>query len=101
MNGGGFFNANFVHSFENFMLFSNFFAMVAIFALGVGLTFTLGTMTGNRKHGWLVLVAMGVMFFVGVLTVWHFETEGNPMFILVGADQAISSQFGCEQSNNN
>ena len=61
-NGGGFFNVNSAHPFENPTPFSNFIELLAIFALGGGLTYTLGRMTGSPKHGWAVLAAMVVLF---------------------------------------
>jgi K+-transporting ATPase ATPase A chain len=100
-NGGGFFNANSAHPFENPTPFSNFLAMVAIFAIGAGLTFTLGKMTGSPRHGWAVLAAMGVLFLAGVLASWHFEARGNPILASAGADQRVSSEAGREQSGGN
>src|SRR5262249_69316 len=61
-NGGGFFNANSSHPFENPTPFSNFFELVSIFALGSGLTYTLGRMTGSQRHGWAVWAAMAILF---------------------------------------
>src|SRR5262245_61100827 len=65
-NGGGFFNANSAHPFENPTPFSNFLAMFGIFAISSGLTYTLGTMTGSRAHGWAVWAAMAFLFLCGV-----------------------------------
>ena len=67
-NGGGFFNANSAHPFENPTPFSNFFEMVLIFAIPSGLTYTLGRMTGSRRHGWAVWAAMAFLFLAGVTT---------------------------------
>src|SRR6185295_8756921 len=67
-NGGGFFNANSAHPFENPTPFSNFFEMICIFAVSAGLTYTLGDMAGSRKHGWAVWGAMAFLFVVGVTT---------------------------------
>ncbi len=64
-NGGGFFNANSAHPFENPTPFSNLFEMFSIFALGAGLTYTLGRMTGSQRHGWAVWAAMAVLFLTG------------------------------------
>ena len=64
-NGGGFFNANSAHPFENPTPLSNFFEMFCIFAISAGLTFTLGDMTGSRRHGWAVWAAMAFLFMAG------------------------------------
>ena len=87
-NGGGFMNANSSHPFENPTPLSNFLAMLAIFAIGVGLTYTLGRMTGNQRHGWAVLAAMLALFLVGVFGIWFAEARGNPIFDRRGIDQA-------------
>jgi K+-transporting ATPase ATPase A chain len=87
-NGGGFFNANSAHPFENPTPFSNFFEMVLIFAIPSGLTYTLGRMTGSQRHGWAVWTAMAFLFFAGVTTAYWAEAKGNPL--LVGTDQRAS-----------
>ncbi|HEX3084621.1 MAG TPA: potassium-transporting ATPase subunit KdpA, partial [Pyrinomonadaceae bacterium] len=88
-NGGGFFNVNSAHPFENPTPFSNFIELLAIFALGGGLTYTLGRMTGSPKHGWAVLAAMVVLFLAGVVTAYWAEARGNPL--LAGTNQAVSA----------
>ncbi|MBZ5527655.1 MAG: potassium-transporting ATPase subunit KdpA [Acidobacteriia bacterium] len=88
-NGGGFFNANSAHPFENPTPFSNFFQIVLIFAIPSGLTYTLGRMTGSQRHGWAVWAAMAFLFFVGVTTVYWAEARGNPL--LAGTDQRASA----------
>jgi K+-transporting ATPase ATPase A chain len=90
-NGGGFFNANSAHPFENPTPFSNFFEMVCIFALSAGLTYTLGAMTGSQKHGWAVWGAMAFLFLVGVTTAYWAESRGNPLLTTVGADQSATA----------
>jgi K+-transporting ATPase ATPase A chain len=90
-NGGGFFNANSAHPFENPTPFSNFLEMVAIFAISAGLTYTLGRMTGSQKHGWAVLAAMVVLFLAGVITAYWSETRGNPILTRAGVDQVVSA----------
>jgi potassium-transporting ATPase potassium-binding subunit len=90
-NGGGFFNANSAHPFENPTPFSNFFEMVCIFALSAGLTYTLGDMTGSRKHGWAVWGAMAFLFLVGVTTAYWAESRGNPLLTTAGADQSVTA----------
>ncbi len=87
-NGGGFMNANSSNPFENPTPLSNFLAMLSIFAIGAGLTYTLGQMTGNPRHGWAVLAAMMALFLIGVLGVWSAESRGNPIFERHGVDQA-------------
>jgi K+-transporting ATPase ATPase A chain len=87
-NGGGFFNANSSHPFENPTPFSNFLEMVSIFLIPAGLTCTLGRMTGCKKHGWAVLGAMSILFFAGVITAYWAESRGNPL--LHGVDQHAS-----------
>ena len=86
-NGGGFFNANSAHPFENPTPLSNFLAMFCIFAISAGLTYTLGDMTGSRAHGWAVWAAMALLFLGGVTTAYWAEARGNPLLTAVGADQ--------------
>jgi potassium-transporting ATPase potassium-binding subunit len=87
-NGGGFFNANSAHPFENPTPLSNFFEMVLIFAIPSGLTYTLGRMTGSQRHGWAVWAAMAFLFLAGVTTAYWAEARGNPL--LAGTDQHAS-----------
>lgn len=91
-NGGGFFNANSAHPFENPTPFTNLIELLAIFAIGSGLTYTLGRMTGSQKHGWAVLAAMVVLFLGGVFTSYWAESRGNPILGRLGADQEVSAQ---------
>ena len=88
-NGGGFFNANSAHPFENPTPFSNFFEMVLIFAIPSGLTYTLGRMTGSQRHGWAVWAAMAFLFLVAVTAVYWAEAKGNPL--LAATDQRASA----------
>jgi potassium-transporting ATPase potassium-binding subunit len=90
-NGGGFFNANSAHPFENPTPLSNLVAMLGIFAISSGLTYTLGSMTGARRHGWAVWGAMAFLFLAGVTVAYWAEARGNPMLTAVGADQAVSA----------
>jgi len=87
-NGGGFFNVNSAHPFENPTPFSNFLQMISIFAIPAGLTYTLGKMTGSIRHGWAVWSAMAVLFLAGVTTAYWAESKGNPL--LKGVDQRAS-----------
>jgi potassium-transporting ATPase potassium-binding subunit len=92
-NGGGFFNANSAHPFENPTPFSNLLQMLAIFLIPAGLTVTLGQMVGSPKHGWAVLAAMSVLWFAGVMTCYWAEAQPSPL--LHGVDQQVSaSQSG-------
>jgi K+-transporting ATPase ATPase A chain len=87
-NGGGFFNANSAHPFENPTPLTNWIEMLAIFAISAGLTYTLGMMTGSRRHGWAVWAAMAFLFLCGVTTAYWSESRGNPL--LKGVDQRAS-----------
>jgi K+-transporting ATPase ATPase A chain len=100
-NGGGFFNGNSSHPFENPTPLSNFFAMLAIFAIPAGLTYTLGRMVGNQKHGWAVFAAMAILFIAGFFVTYHFEAQGNPNFTKQGITQASIEQSGIEQAGGN
>jgi K+-transporting ATPase ATPase A chain len=77
-NGGGFFNTNSAHPFENPTPFTNFLEMILIFAIPSGLTYTLGRMTGSPRHGWAIWSAMATLFLVGVLAAYSAESRGNP-----------------------
>src|SRR5882724_10944788 len=88
-NGGGFFNTNSTHPFENPTPFTNLLEMLAIFAVSAGLTYTLGRMTKSQKHGWAVFGAMTVLFFAGVAVAYWAEAKGNPL--LAGVDQTTSA----------
>ncbi|MGO9862360.1 MAG: potassium-transporting ATPase subunit KdpA [Terriglobales bacterium] len=84
-NGGGFFNANSSHPFENPTPLSNLLQILSIFAIPAGLTYTLGRMTGSPRHGWAVWAAMAILFMCGVTTAYWAEAKGNPL--LHGVDQ--------------
>jgi K+-transporting ATPase ATPase A chain len=88
-NGGGFFNANSSHPFENPTPLSNYLEMFCIFAISSGLTYTLGRMTGSQKHGWAVWAAMAILFAAGVSIAYWAEAAGNPL--LQGVDQRASA----------
>jgi K+-transporting ATPase ATPase A chain len=88
-NGGGFFNANSAHPFENPTPLTNFIEMVAIFAISSGLTYTLGRLTGSQRHGWAVWGAMAFLFLAGVTTTYWSEARGNPL--LASTDQQASA----------
>jgi len=88
-NGGGFFNANSAHPFENPTPLSNLIELFCIFAIGSGLTYTLGRMTGSPRHGWAVWAAMVILFLAGVTVTYWAEANGNPLFH--GVDQRVSA----------
>jgi K+-transporting ATPase ATPase A chain len=88
-NGGGFFNANSAHPFENPTPFSNLLEMFAIFTIGAGLTYTLGRMAGSQRHGWAVWAAMAILFLVGVTVAYWAEARGNPL--LAGVNQQVTA----------
>ncbi len=95
-NGGGFFNANSAHPFENPTPFTNILQMLFIFAIPAGLTYTLGSMTGKTRHGWAVFWAMGLLFLLGAgVTAWA-ETRGNPIHHAAGVDPAAGNMEGKE-----
>ena len=88
-NGGGFFNANSAHPFENPTPLSNLYEMFLIFSIGAGLTYTLGRMTGSPGHGWAVLAAMFILFSAGFTTVYW--AESHPHLLIHGAAQTGSA----------
>jgi K+-transporting ATPase ATPase A chain len=88
-NGGGFFNANSAHPFENPTPFTNLIEMFCIFAVSSGLTYTLGRMTGSARHGWAVWGTMATLFLAGVTVAYWAEAQGNPL--LHGVDQRAST----------
>lgn len=78
-NGGGFFNANSAHPFENPTPLSNLIELFSIFTVSAGLTYTLGRMTGSPRHGWAVWAAMAILFLAGVSVAYWAEARGNPL----------------------
>ncbi len=85
-NGGGFFNANAAHPFENPTALSNFVQMISIFALGAALTNVFGRMVGDERQGWAILGAMAVLFGAGVVVTYASEAAGNPLLHALGLD---------------
>jgi K+-transporting ATPase ATPase A chain len=83
-NGGGFFNVNAAHPFENPTALSNFVQMLSIFAIGAALTNVFGRMIGNERQGWAILAVMGVLSFVGVAATYWAEAHGNDFFTAMG-----------------
>ena len=93
-NGGGFFNANSAHPFENPTPFSNFLQMLSIFLIPAGLTVTLGQMTRSPKHGWAVFAAMSVLWFAGVFTCYWAEAQPSPLLHSVSQQHVVAQQTG-------
>jgi potassium-transporting ATPase potassium-binding subunit len=87
-NGGGFFNANSAHPFENPTALTNLIQMVLIFAIGAALTNVFGRMVGNQLQGWAIFGAMGILFLVGVTTLYATDAPGNPAFAAFHVDSA-------------
>ena len=90
-NGGGFFNANSAHPYENPTPLTNLIELIAIFAIGAGLTHTFGQMAGDRRQGWSLFGAMAILFLVGAGSAIWAEQRGNPQFTKLGVDQRASA----------
>jgi K+-transporting ATPase ATPase A chain len=90
-NGGGFFNANSAHPYENPTALSNFLQMLAIFLIPAALCFAFGREVGDLRQGWAVLAAMTVMFVIAVVAITPAEQAGNPLLTPMGVDQTLSS----------
>jgi K+-transporting ATPase ATPase A chain len=101
-NGGGFFNANAAHPFENPDAISNLIQMVSIFAIGAALTNVFGRMVGNQRQGWAILASMGVLFIAGVAVCYWAEAAGNPLVHALGIDggnmEGKETRFGIAAS---
>jgi K+-transporting ATPase ATPase A chain len=89
-NGGGFFNANSAHPFENPTPLTDFVQMLSIFLIPAALCYTFGRMVGDRRQGWAVLAAMTLIFAVMAVTALHYEQQGNPLLTNLGVDQTAS-----------
>ena len=90
-NGGGFFNANSAHPFENPTPFSNFLEMLALVLIPAALCYTFGHMIDDRRQGWAIFVAMAIMLVTLLVPVEHYEQAGNPLLARLGVDQAASA----------
>jgi potassium-transporting ATPase potassium-binding subunit len=90
-NGGGFFNVNSAHPFENPSAITNFIEMWSILALSAALTYTFGKMVGNTRQGWALFAVMGILFLGGVATTYWAEARGNPAFTALHVDQSPSA----------
>jgi K+-transporting ATPase ATPase A chain len=100
-NGGGYFNVNSSHPFENPTPLSNFIELLAILGISSGLTYTLGRMVGNQRHGWAVFWAMSILFLAGFVVCYYFEMRGNPNFNQHGITQAAVETTGQQQAGGN
>ena len=89
-NGGGFFNANSAHPYENPNALTNLLEMLAIIIIPAGLTYTFGRMVGDTRQGWAVLAAMAILFVALLVVTVHSEQQGNPLIAQLGVDQAAS-----------
>jgi K+-transporting ATPase ATPase A chain len=89
-NGGGFFNANSAHPFENPNALTNLVQIILIFSLGAGLTNLFGRMVGNQRQGWAVFAVMSLLFLAGVVVVYTNEAPGNPAFAALHVDQTAN-----------
>jgi K+-transporting ATPase ATPase A chain len=90
-NGGGFFNTNSAHPFENPNAITNFVQIVLIFSIGAALTNVFGRMIGDQRQGWAVFAVMGILFLGGVVIAYWAEAAGNPAFAPLGIDTAAST----------
>src|SRR5271166_5158401 len=90
-NGGGFFNANSAHPFENPSALTNLIEMVMIFSIGAGLTNVFGRMVGSQRQGWAIFAVMGILFLGGIITAYTSEAPGNPAFAAFHVDQTPSA----------
>lgn len=95
-NGGGFLNANSAHPFENPTPLSNFMQLLSIFLIPSGLTYYLGRMVKNQRHGWTVWACMAFVFVLGVFACWSAESSGNPRFSALGVNAADGNMEGKE-----
>jgi K+-transporting ATPase ATPase A chain len=93
-NGGGFFNANASHPFENPNPLTNFFSLFLIFAIPGGLTYTFGRMAKDQKQGWAIFGAMAFLFFAGVGVAYRAEARGNPILLAQGVDPGLGNMEG-------
>ena len=95
-NGGGFFNANSAHPYENPTALTNFAEMLFIFLIPAALTYTFGRMVGDTRQGWALLAAMSVLFLAGVFVAYWAEASGNPVMTALGADGRAGNMEGKE-----
>ena len=95
-NGGGFFNANSAHPFENPTPLTNLFELLLIFVIPAGLTYAYGRMAKDQRQGWTIFAAMAVLFFAGVTTAYWAESRGNPALAGIGISEPLGNMEGKE-----
>ncbi|SSC67981.1 potassium-transporting ATPase subunit KdpA [Ciceribacter selenitireducens] len=95
-NGGGFFNVNAAHPFENPTAFSNYLNIFAMLSISAALVYTFGQMVGNRRQGWALISAMAVLLIAGVAATYWAEAQGNPILTWLGVDPALGNMEGKE-----
>ena len=95
-NGGGFFNANSAHPYENPTAFSNLIQMLSIFVIGAAMTNVFGRAVGDERQGWAIFAAMGVLFLVGTFVAYWAEANGNPLIAALGVDNTAGNMEGKE-----
>jgi K+-transporting ATPase ATPase A chain len=95
-NGGGFFNANSAHPFENPTPLTNFIQMLTIFLIGAGIVYTFGLYVGNTRQGWALFAAMSILFFLGAGVAYYQEAKGNPLVASAGARAGDGNMEGKE-----
>ncbi|MBU3961490.1 MAG: potassium-transporting ATPase subunit KdpA [Alphaproteobacteria bacterium] len=95
-NGGGFFNVNAAHPFENPTAWSNYLNIFAMLSISAALVYTFGQMVGNRRQGWALISAMAVLLIAGVAVTYWAEAQGNPIVTSLGVDPALGNMEGKE-----
>ncbi|MCJ8150187.1 potassium-transporting ATPase subunit KdpA [Shinella sedimenti] len=95
-NGGGFFNVNAAHPFENPTAWSNYLNMLAMLSISAALVYSFGQMVGNRRQGWALISAMAILLIAGVAITYWAEAQGNPILTAVGVDAALGNMEGKE-----
>ncbi|MCW5708347.1 potassium-transporting ATPase subunit KdpA [Shinella sp.] len=95
-NGGGFFNVNAAHPFENPTTFSNYLNIFAMLSISAALVYTFGQLVGNRRQGWAIISAMAILLIAGVAAIYWAEAAGNPILTALGVDAAAGNMEGKE-----
>jgi K+-transporting ATPase ATPase A chain len=95
-NGGGFFNVNAAHPFENPTVYTNYLNMFAMLSISAALVYTFGQMVGNRRQGWALISAMAILLIAGVSVTYWAEAQGNPILTSIGVDPALGNMEGKE-----
>ncbi|MCM2474364.1 potassium-transporting ATPase subunit KdpA [Rhizobium sp. CG5] len=95
-NGGGFFNVNAAHPFENPTAWANYLNIFAMLSISAALVYTFGQMVGNRRQGWALIAAMAVLLIAGVGVIYWAEAQGNPILTALGVDPALGNMEGKE-----